>query len=285
MQTFFLRKRHGSTFGVKYLLFDNEYYAVYSDKHINLRSYIMIKTLKKLLSAALISFFVYAGLSAAGPKVPYTHEGFTTWERDTQKNVNWVTVEDIRKSLEGLPPMTVSFDIDDTVLFSSPVFYYGKNKYSPDSNDYLKNQAFWDFASKGADAYSIPKASARALIDMHQERGDQVIFITGRTGPKGYKWDKLDKCGEIIRDTFGIKNMKPIYYRDPKYKEKTQYDKTFHILNCKSQLHYGDSDDDILAAREAGIRGIRVMRSEMTTYFPLPLNGGYGEEVLRDSSH
>ena len=39
------------------------------------------------------------------------------------------------------------------------------------------------------------------------------------------------------------------------------------------------------AAREAGIRGIRVMRSEMTTYFPLPLNGGYGEEVLRDSSH
>lgn len=170
-------------------------------------------------------------------------------------------------------------------LVSSPVFYYGKNKYSPDSNDYLKNQAFWDFASKGADAYSIPKASARALIDMHQERGDQVIFITGRTGPKGYKWDKLDKCAEIIRDTFGIKNMKPIYYRDPKYKEKTQYDKTFHILNCKSQLHYGDSDDDILAAREAGIRGIRVMRSETTTYFPMPLNGGYGEEVLRDSSH
>ena len=145
----------------------------------------MVKMLKKPLAATVVSLFVCAVVAAAGPKVPYTHEGFTTWERDTQKKVNWVTVDDIRKSLEGVPPMTVSFDIDDTTLVSSPVFYYGKNKYSPDSNDYLKNQAFWDFASKGADAYSIPKASARALIDMHQERGDQVIFITGRTGPKG----------------------------------------------------------------------------------------------------
>lgn len=245
----------------------------------------MKKTFKRNVLAFFFSLFIFAGLSASGPKVPYTHDGFTTWERTTDKKVNWVTVESIRESLKDEPPMTVSFDIDDTVLVSSPIFYYGKNKYSPDSLDYLKNQKFWDFASKGADVYSIPKESARELIRMHQERGDQVIFITGRTGPKGYKWDKLDKCGEIVRDTFGIKNMKPIFYRDPKYKEKTKYDKTFHMLNQGVKLHYGDSDDDILAAQEAGIRGIRVMRAETTTNFPMPVNGGYGEEVLKDSSH
>lgn len=244
-----------------------------------------VKNVKKLLIALLFTLITCAGIYAAGPKVAYTHDGFTSWERTTDKKVRWVSVEDIKKSLEGVPPMTVSFDIDDTILTSSAIFYYGKNKYSPDSYDYLKNQTFWDFASNGADAYSIPKDSGRALINMHQERGDQVIFITGRTGPRGYKWNKLDKCAEIIRDTFGIKNMKPIYYRDPKYKEKTQYDKTFHILNNKVQLHYGDSDDDILAAKEAGIRGIRVMRAEVSTNLPMPMNGGYGEEVLENSSH
>ena len=81
MQTFFLRKRHGSTFGVKYLLFDNEYYAVYSDKNTNLRSYSMIKTLKKLLSAALISFFVYAGLGSVTLKRMSTGLRWKTLEK------------------------------------------------------------------------------------------------------------------------------------------------------------------------------------------------------------
>ena len=39
-----------------------------------------------------------------------------------------VTANDIVKSLENQPPMHVGFDIDDTVLFSSPGYYYGKQK-------------------------------------------------------------------------------------------------------------------------------------------------------------
>jgi acid phosphatase (class B) len=39
--------------------------------------------------------------------------------------IHWVSVDQIEKSLEGKPPMTVGFDIDDTVLFSSPCFFYG----------------------------------------------------------------------------------------------------------------------------------------------------------------
>ncbi|MGP1577558.1 MAG: acid phosphatase AphA [Treponema sp.] len=247
-----------------------------------------MKTCIKKCAAVLLLLSIFSFAFAKGPKVPYTHDGATTWElagpTAVSKPIKWVSVEDIRKSIEKLPPMVVSFDIDDTVLVSSAIFYYGKNKYSPDSFDYLKNQEFWDFASNAADLYSIPKESARALIDMHQKRGDQIIFITGRTGPKGYAWKELDPCAKILRDTFSIKNMKPIYYRDQKYKEQTKYDKAYHIIRQHSQLHYGDSDDDILAAREAGIRGIRVLRSEVSTNLPMPVNGGYGEEVLIDSS-
>jgi class B acid phosphatase len=50
-------------------------------------------------------------------------------------------------------------------------------------------------------------------------------------------------------------------------------------------IHYGDSDDDILAAKEAGIRGIRLMRAANSTYQPGPTLGGYGEEVLINSNY
>lgn len=243
-----------------------------------------MKKMKKLFLVMVGGLLLLAPLTAAGPKVPYDHEGFTSRDfKSIPEDINWVTVEEIEKSLEGVPPMVVSFDIDDTTLFSSGIFSYGKDKFSPGSNDYLKNQKYWDLCSKTGDMYSLPKKSAKALIDMHQRRGDQVIFITGRTGPKGYKWDKLDPVAKTLQKMFDIKDMKPIFYRDQKYKEETKYDKTYHILRQNSKLHYGDSDDDILAAKEAGIRGIRVIRSPMSNHEPFPMNGGYGEEVLIDS--
>lgn len=41
----------------------------------------------------------------------------------------------------------------------------------------------------------------------------------------------------------------------------------------------------MLAAKEAGIRGIRLMRAANSTYQPMPTLGGYGEEVLINSSY
>ncbi|MEE9390387.1 MAG: hypothetical protein V3U91_04005, partial [Candidatus Aminicenantaceae bacterium] len=41
-----------------------------------------------------------------------------------EDSIKWVTFKDIAKSLENQPPMNVGFDIDDTVLFSSPGYYY-----------------------------------------------------------------------------------------------------------------------------------------------------------------
>ena len=56
-------------------------------------------------------------------------------------DIRWVTVEEIAQSLENQPPMNVGFDIDDTILFSSPGFYSGMKKYSPGTFDFFSKLA------------------------------------------------------------------------------------------------------------------------------------------------
>lgn len=225
-----------------------------------------------------VATFATASLQAA-EKEPYTQAGTNTRLIEQQQTpIHWVSIEQIKKSLEGKPAMNVSFDIDDTVAATSGCFHYGKTKYSPNDYSYLKNQAFWDEINAGCDKYSIPKEVAKELIKMHQERGDQVYLITGRTAGKD------DQVTGIMEKALGINNMQPVNFMGGKEKT-TKYNKTPAIIKHKIQLHYGDSDDDILAAKEAGIRGIRVLRAANSTYLPFPQAGGFGEEVIINSSY
>ena len=103
---------------------------------------------KLLLALAVLSA---SSVFAAGPKVPYTHEGFYSTDK-VQKAVHFVSVEDIKKSLEGKGPINVSFDIDDTLLHSSGYFIYGQHYYQIPGDkrgeiSYLYNQKFWDYVA------------------------------------------------------------------------------------------------------------------------------------------
>jgi acid phosphatase (class B) len=168
--------------------------------------------------------------------------------------------------------MAVGFDIDDTVLFSSPCFYYGRQKYSPGNDDYLRNQAFWQEINAGCDRYSVPKEVARQLIELHKKRGDTLFFITGRPPTEG------EQLTEIIASTFAIEGMRPVVFTSGP-------DKTSFIRDHALHTYYGDADSDIISARNAGARAIRVMRASNSTYYPLPDNGALGEEVLVNSTH
>ena len=160
-----------------------------------------------------------------------------------QAPIHWVSVAQIENSLLGRPPMAVGFDIDDTVLFSSPGFWRGQKTFSPGSEDYLKNPQFWEKMNNGWDEFSMPKEVARQLIAMHVKRGDSIWFVTGQN-------------------------------------TKTQW------LQAKQiKVFYGDSDNDITAAREAGARGIRVLRAANSSYKPLPMAGALGEEVIVNSEY
>ncbi|MFT3689356.1 acid phosphatase AphA [Paenirhodobacter sp.] len=223
---------------------------------------------------AIITALLFAAGPVLGQDGSNLNPGVTASELAATAPVHWVSVPQIAASLEGQPPMVVGFDVDDTVLFSSPCFYYGKNKYSPESDDYLKMDAFWtDIHTNNCDQYSMPKQVARELLDMHEARGDEIYFITGRT--KGSGEEKL--TGELQK-TFDLEKMNDVVFTSSA-ENKVQFLKD-HAL----KIYYGDADSDMRAATEAGIRPIRVMRSPNSSYKPDPRNGRFGEEVIINST-
>ncbi|MDU7786307.1 MAG: acid phosphatase AphA [Aggregatibacter aphrophilus] len=235
--------------------------------------------MKNILKLSLVALLTAAAIPAMAAKTePYTNPGTNAREMLVEQPIHWISVDQLKKELEGKAPINVSFDIDDTVLFSSPCFYHGQQKYSPGKHDYLKNQDFWNEVNAGCDQYSIPKQIAVDLINMHQARGDQIYFITGRTAG-----DK-DGVTPVLQKAFNIKDMHPVEFMGGR-ERTTKYNKTPGIIEHKVSIHYGDSDDDILAAKEAGVRGIRLMRAANSTYQPMPTLGGYDEEVLINSSY
>ncbi|WP_109843605.1 acid phosphatase AphA [Aggregatibacter aphrophilus] len=235
--------------------------------------------MKNIVKLSLVALLTATAIPAMAAKTePYTNLGTNAREMLVEQPIHWISVDQLKKELEGKAPINVSFDIDDTVLFSSPCFYHGQQKYSPGKHDYLKNQDFWNEVNAGCDQYSIPKQIAVDLINMHQARGDQIYFITGRTAG-----DK-DGVTPVLQKAFNIKDMHPVEFMGGR-ERTTKYNKTPGIIEHKVSIHYGDSDDDILAAKEAGIRGIRLMRAANSTYQPMPTLGGYDEEVLINSSY
>jgi len=193
-----------------------------------------------------------------------------------EENIRWVTLEEIARSLKNLPPMNVGFDVDDTVLFSSPGYYYGRQKYSPGNNAFVIMEEFWNEMNNGLDRFSIPKECARKLIELHKKRGDSIYFITAR------KKTKTETVTELLVKTFGLENHKKVIFTGIKIGENL---KIKPIKENKIQIFYGDADSDIEAALAAGIRAIRIMRAGNSTNKSLPQNGSFGEEVLVNSEY
>ncbi|MBY8163615.1 acid phosphatase AphA [Vibrio fluvialis] len=234
---------------------------------------------KKIIALSVLLCGVLSMNVSADPKTPETHKGYSTIEMlsaGIPSDLNMVSVEDLAKELEGKPAIAVGFDIDDTTLFSSPVFYRGQEMFSPGGYSYLSNQEFWDKANCGWDAFSRPKEIARKLIDMHQKRGDSIYFITGRTG------SDCDFTTKYLQSTFNIKEMHDVIFAGS---SREEYTKTKYIKENGIKIYYGDADGDIISARQAGAEGIRVMRASNSSYTPIPKNGIYGERVLRDSEY
>lgn len=239
-------------------------------------------TAKTLTTLTLSTLFVCAFASSsafADPKQPGTETGYSTIEimqKGEPAELHWVSVEDIEKSLAGKPPMAVGFDIDDTVLFSSPGFYRGQQMFSPNGYSYLSNPQFWDKMNCEWEKFSLPKTIGQKLITMHQKRGDDIYFITGREP------SACEISTQYLKDTFGINNMHKVIFAGS---SKTEYTKTKHIKDHNIKMYYGDSDGDIISARQAGAEGLRIMRSANSSYKPVPQNGIYGESIVEDSQY
>lgn len=238
-----------------------------------------MKQLKKISGALALSISAaFMVAPVANAHAADLNPGVTMNQMTNRQPIHWVSVEQIAASLKGKPAMSVGFDIDDTLLFSSPAFFHGKQKFSPNSNAYLKNPKFWDEVSNGWDAFSIPKQSAKELIALHLQRGDHLYFITGRPSPQSGH----ETLTKTLETDFNIpaKVMNKVIFAGTGHGAKTSFMKDHHI-----KLYYGDSDGDILDARTAGAKAIRVLRPLNSTNKPMPHNGSLGEEVLVNSQY
>ena len=237
-----------------------------------------MRKITQALSAVCLLFALNTSVTAHASSPSPLYPGTDVAKLAEQAPIHWVSVAQIENSLLGHPPMAVGFDIDDTVLFSSPGFWRGQKNYSPNSQDYLKNPEFWEKMNNGWDAFSIPKEVARSLIAMHVKRGDSIYFVTGRSPTK------TETVSKTLQDDFLIPaaSMNPVIFAGdhPGQNSKTQWLKEKNI-----RVFYGDSDNDITAAREASARGIRVLRASNSTYRPLPQAGAFNEEVIVNSEY
>jgi acid phosphatase (class B) len=213
---------------------------------------------KKISIIALVSFLI-VGCAAPVLEDPYAPG-------------RGISLETLTDSLPTLP-ITVGFDVDDTLLFSSPGFYYGTsnregeggtNKYGKDP---FENDLFWREMNSGLDKFSLPKETARKLIALHKSRGDEIWFITARPKTEG------ETLSGLLNATFDLAGNPPVIFAG--YTPKTHFIKQHRI-----QLYYGDSDTDVTEAQEAGIRVVRILRADISTDNRAVNVGGYGEEVL-----
>ena len=166
--------------------------------------------------------------------------------------------------------------MDDTVLFSSPGYHYGQQKYSPGSRAYVNMPEFWEEMNNGLDKFSLPKDIAKKLIQFHKERGDNIYFITARTPTE------TESITELLAKTFELENPNPVIITGFASGENLKIEP---IQANKIKVFYGDSDGDIRAAQAAGARAIRILRARNSTNQPIPTPGNLGEEVLLDSEY
>ncbi len=199
----------------------------------------------------------------------------STSEYQQRNSYTTISVEQIFNSLPA-SSIAVGFDVDDTVLFSSPAFYYvaynkdgtdGSNIYG--TNPFARSEAWADINNK-FDKFSLPKKIASRLIKMHLAREDKVYFITAREP------STQEQLTSLLKEAFQIPNMQPVIFvgHNSKAEPLSKHD---------IQLFYGDSDSDIREAKDAGVRAIRILRAGNSTD-PRKLDlGGFGEPILINS--
>jgi acid phosphatase (class B) len=156
--------------------------------------------------------------------------------------------------------MAVGFDIDDTVLFSSPAS--GAAKKCTPGQRIMKNPEFWEKMNNGWDEFSMPKEVARQLIAMHVKRGDSIYFVTGRSQTKT---ETVSKTCRMIFDPGGQ------YEPGDFCRGESRNTKTSGWQKSKS--FYGDSDNDITAAK--GVKPARYVSCALRTQ-PIAAADGRG---------
>jgi acid phosphatase (class B) len=202
----------------------------------------------------------------------------------TAQSAKVIRLSDLARSLPERP-VTVVFDVDDTVLFTSPGFQWGTRTYGadivsagvpvreqdlPTEDARRKYREFWTKMNSELDQFSVKKWIAGELMALHKSRGDRICFVTKRIHTEG------ERLTDLLKSTFALSERPTVIFT-------SRQSKTEAFRKLGAVISYGDSDGDIRESIEAGARPIRIMRARTSVNHDPTNNGAFGEEVLADS--
>jgi len=173
-----------------------------------------------------------------------------------------VQTQALSPALENPEVHEVGFDIDDTLLFSSPAFDRGYAGAQPYTDE------FWKIINSSDEEVSIMKEKCYEILKAHQDKGHKVYLITARNSEGGEVLKKYlsGKVGIPEENIFFAPNGK-----------------TERIKELGIDAFYGDSDSDMRYAEEAGAIPIRIMRSPKSSYKGSCNPGCLNEFIVPDS--
>ncbi len=164
--------------------------------------------------------------------------------------------------------LIVGFDIDDTVLFSEPMFLEAPRDE--------KGAIDYHWINLHDKDYSLLIDPTAALIHYFRANGHQVFFITARPGFNGHHLAEfLSK--KLDMDITVNENL----FFSPKeivngFSYTTKHN-TMKKLNL--DMYYGDSDRDMIAGLKADVYPVRIIRNNRSlkhygnNYFGNTLDG------------
>lgn len=181
--------------------------------------------------------------------------------------------------------LVVGFDVDDTLLFSAPAFNAIEAEYDPDvirprdvatltPQQRAKFHEFWNRLNLELDERSVVKSTARRLLQLHIDRGDDVWLITKRQGiePKPAE-DVVTKRYERM---LGVKLQHPVVHTQRK-------DKTPFLCERGIEYYYGDADTDVTSSVAAHATPVRIKRAG-DSHAKDPVHDGQLGEIVIEAS-
>ncbi len=165
--------------------------------------------------------------------------------------------------IDSEAPIAVGFDLDDTLIFSSPAFTAAwKDEFEHGS------EPFWAEVNSTCERFCTVKKKTLKILEMHQKRGDEVFVITARDPPGG------KALAMWVEQTLGIAADHVFF--EPNGKSE-------RIKALGISIFYGDSDSDIADAQAVGVIAVRIERSPESTYKKKYNPGSFGELVIENS--
>jgi acid phosphatase class B len=158
----------------------------------------------------------------------------------------------------------VGFDLDDTLVFSTPAFEQGFDRAEEPFSE-----EFWSIVNSSDTQHSCTKPEVAEKVRKHRKKGHKIYVITARESVNG------EALRRFVESEFGIP-------RDHVYFEPD--DKTERLKTLGIDIYYGDSDSDITDSQEADVKPIRIQRNPESNYDKKYTPGTFDEKVLENTA-